>query len=111
MNDALSLSGGNLQKLIVARELSLSPSVLIAAQPSRGVDIGATEYIHDTLITHRNQGNAVLLVSNELSEIMSLSDRVLVIYKGRFVGEVDPLRTSEEEIGLLMAGVVKEETV
>lgn len=111
MNDALSLSGGNLQKLIVARELSLSPSVLIAAQPSRGVDIGATEYIHDTLITHRNQGNAVLLVSNELSEIMSLSDRVLVIYKGRFVGEVNPLRTSEEEIGLLMAGVVKEETV
>lgn len=111
MNDALSLSGGNLQKLIVARELSLAPSVLIAAQPSRGVDIGATEYIHDTLITHRNQGNAVLLVSNELSEIMSLSDRVLVIYKGRFVGEVDPLHTSENEIGLLMAGVVKEETV
>lgn len=109
MNDAMSLSGGNLQKLIVARELYLQPSVLIAAQPSRGVDIGATEYIHDTLIEHRNQGNAVLLVSNELSEIMTVSDRILVIYNGRFVGEVDPATTTEEEIGLLMAGIVTKE--
>lgn len=107
MNDALSLSGGNLQKLIVARELYLKPSVLIAAQPSRGVDIGATEYIHDTLVEHRNQGNAVLLVSNELSEIMAISDRILVIYNGRFVGEVDPGAATEEEIGLLMAGIVR----
>lgn len=110
MNDALSLSGGNLQKLIVARELYLKPSVLIAAQPSRGVDIGATEYIHDTLVEHRNQGNAVLLVSNELSEIMAISDRILVIYNGRFVGEVDPGTATEEEIGLLMAGIVREGT-
>lgn len=110
MNDALSLSGGNLQKLIVARELYLKPSVLIAAQPSRGVDIGATEYIHDTLVEHRNQGNAVLLVSNELSEIMAISDRILVIYNGRFVGEVDPGAATEEEIGLLMAGIVREGT-
>ena len=108
MNDAISLSGGNLQKLIVARELYLDPDVLIAAQPSRGVDIGATEYIHETLIDQRNKGKSVLLVSNELSEIMEVSDRVLVIYKGRFVGEVDPMNTSEEEIGLLMAGIVKE---
>lgn len=108
MNDAVSLSGGNLQKLIVARELYLDPEVLIAAQPSRGVDIGATEYIHETLIDHRNKGKAVLLVSNELSEIMKISDRVLVIYKGKFVGEVDPLNTTEEKIGLLMAGVVEE---
>lgn len=108
MNDAISLSGGNLQKLIVARELYLKPTVLIAAQPSRGVDIGATEYIHDTLIEHRNQGNAVLLVSNELSEILEVSDRIMVIYNGKFVGEVDPKSTTEEEIGLLMAGIVKE---
>lgn len=108
MNDALSLSGGNQQKLIVARELYLKPSVLIAAQPSRGVDIGATEYIHDTLVEHRNRGNAVLLVSNELSEIMAVSDRILVIYNGRFVGEVDPTNTTEEDIGLLMAGIVRE---
>lgn len=108
MNDALSLSGGNLQKLIVGRELYLHPTVLIAAQPSRGVDIGATEYIHDTLIEHRNQGNAVLLVSNELSEIMAVSDRILVIYNGRFVGEVDAKTATEDEIGLLMAGIVKE---
>ena len=108
MNDALSLSGGNLQKLIVARELYLKPSVLIAAQPSRGVDIGATEYIHDTLVEHRNQGNAVLLVSNELSEIMAIS--ILVIYNGRFVGEVNPGAATEEEIGLLMAGIVREGT-
>jgi len=108
MNDAVSLSGGNLQKLIVARELYLDPNVLIAAQPSRGVDIGATEYIHETLLEHRNKGKSVLLVSNELSEIMKISDRVLVIYKGRFVGEVDPMNTSEETIGLLMAGVVEE---
>lgn len=107
MNDAVSLSGGNLQKLIAARELYLKPSVLIAAQPSRGVDIGATEYIHDTLVEHRNQGNAVLLVSNELSEILTVSDRIVVIYNGRFVGEVNPENTSEEEIGLLMAGIIK----
>lgn len=108
LNDAISLSGGNLQKLIVAREMYLNPEILIAAQPSRGVDIGATEYIHEKLVEHRNKGKAVLLVSNELSEIMEVSDRVLVIYKGRFVGEVDPQHTTEEQIGLLMAGVTEE---
>ena len=108
MNDAVSLSGGNLQKLIVAREMYLNPEVLIAAQPSRGVDIGATEYIHEKLVEHRNHGKSVLLVSNELSEIMEVSDRVLVIYKGRFVGEVNPMNTTEEKIGLLMAGITEE---
>ena len=72
------------------------------------MDIGATEYIHEKLVEHRNHGKSVLLVSNELSEIMEVSDRVLVIYKGRFVGEVNPMNTTEEKIGLLMAGITEE---
>jgi ABC-type uncharacterized transport system ATPase subunit len=102
---AYSLSGGNLQKLIVAREIYAKPRLLIAAQPTRGVDIGATEFIHKKLIEQRNDGNAVLLVSNDLSEIMSLSDRIYVIYKGTFVGEVNQTDATEEQLGLWMAGI------
>ena len=106
-----SLSGGNMQKLIFAREYNLNPNVLIAAQPTRGVDIGAMELIHNQLIKMRGQGKAILLVSNELSEIMSLSDRILVMYKGKISGEVRADQTTEEELGLLMAGITKKEGV
>ena len=102
---------GNLQKLIFAREYNLNPNVLIAAQPTRGVDIGAMELIHNQLIKMRGQGKAILLVSNELSEIMSLSDRILVMYKGKISGEVRADQTTEEELGLLMAGIAKKEGV
>jgi simple sugar transport system ATP-binding protein len=98
-----SLSGGNIQKLILARELSRQPQVLIAAQPTRGVDIGATEYIHQRLLEQRRAGTATLLISEDLDEIRALSDRVAVIYEGRIVGMV-PGQTPAEEIGLMMAG-------
>ncbi len=103
-----SLSGGNLQKAIVAREMYRDPLVLIAAQPSRGVDIGATMFIHERLVELRDQQRAIILVSSELSEIMSLSDRILVMYKGAIVGETTPQESTEEDIGLLMAGIRKE---
>lgn len=106
-----SLSGGNLQKAIVAREMYRNPSLLIAAQPSRGVDIGATMFIHEKLLALRDQKRAILLISSELSEIMSLSDRILVMYKGSIVGETTPLESTEEDIGLLMAGIQKERNV
>src|SRR5215813_1247334 len=98
------LSGGNQQKLIVAREFDIEPRLVLVAQPTRGVDIGATEFIHRKLIELRDAGAAVLLVSAELDEVLSLSDRVMVIYGGRLVGEVDPKSVSEEEIGLMMTG-------
>ena len=98
------LSGGNQQKLIVAREFDIKPKLLLVAQPTRGVDIGATEFIHRQLIDLRDAGAAVLLVSAELDEVLSLSDRVIVIYEGRIVGEVDPKKVSEQEIGLMMTG-------
>ena len=101
---ARALSGGNQQKLIVAREFDSKPRLVLVAQPTRGVDIGATEFIHRKLIEIRDAGGAVLLVSAELDEILSLSDRVVVIYEGRIVGEVDPKTVSEEEIGLMMTG-------
>ena len=100
-----ALSGGNLQKAIVAREIYRNPQILIAAQPSRGVDIGATMFIHEQLIKLRDAGKGILLVSSELGEIMSLSDRVIVMYNGTIVGEVDPENSSEEEVGLMMAGM------
>lgn len=103
-----ALSGGNMQKLIFAREYNLNPRCLIASQPTRGVDIGAMEFIHSHLARMRDQGKAVLLVSNELSEIMLLSDRVLVMYEGKISGEVKAGELSEEKIGLLMAGIVQE---
>lgn len=104
-NPGSSLSGGNMQKLIVAREHYLQPRVLLAAQPTRGVDIGATEFIHQKLVEMRDNRNGVLLISNELSEIMSLSDRILVIYNGRIIGEVDGKDADVTTIGLWMAGI------
>ncbi|MEW6207357.1 MAG: ABC transporter ATP-binding protein [Acidobacteriota bacterium] len=101
---ARALSGGNQQKLIVAREFDIKPKLMLVSQPTRGVDIGAIEFIHKKLIELRDAGAAILLVSAELDEILSLSDRVLVMYEGRVVGEVDPRSVSESEIGLMMTG-------
>jgi len=101
---ANTLSGGNQQKLVVARELSSGPLVLVAAQPTRGLDVGATEYIHNVLIKLRDSGLGVLLVSAELDEITSLSDRIGVIFDGKLVAVKDPSQTTPEELGLLMAG-------
>jgi ABC-type uncharacterized transport system ATPase subunit len=99
---ARALSGGNQQKLIIGREFKLQPKLLLVSQPTRGVDIGAIEFIHRQLVALRDAGCAVLLVSAELEEVTSLSDRLLVIHKGRIVGEVDPKVATVEEIGLLM---------
>ncbi len=101
---ARSMSGGNQQKAIVARELDKNPKLLVAVQPTRGLDVGAIEYIHKQLVAQRDAGGAVLLVSLELDEVMSLSDRILVMYEGEIVGELDPKKTSVEELGLYMAG-------
>jgi general nucleoside transport system ATP-binding protein len=103
-----NLSGGNIQKLIMARELSRQPKVLIAAQPTRGVDIGASEYIRQRLLEQRENGVAILLISEDLDEILELSDRIAVMCEGRIVGIVKRGEATPEEIGLLMAGVVKE---
>jgi general nucleoside transport system ATP-binding protein len=102
-----NFSGGNQQKIVLAREMERDPKVLLVGQPTRGVDIGAIEFIHKQLIAMRDQGKAILLVSVELDEIRSLADRILVMFAGRIVGEVAPDAT-EGEIGLLMAGVAKE---
>ena len=99
-----NLSGGNIQKLILARELSRNPKVLIAAQPTRGVDIGATEYIHQRLLEQRQSGVGILLISEDLDEIRALSDRIAVIYEGKIVGVVDGPTSNPEELGLMMAG-------
>lgn len=106
-----ALSGGNQQKAIIAREVDRNPDFLIAAQPTRGLDVGAIEFIHRRIIEQRDKGKAVLLVSLELDEVLKLSDRVAVIYEGKIVGWVDPKNTSEEELGLLMAGSVKQQEV
>jgi general nucleoside transport system ATP-binding protein len=100
-------SGGNQQKLILAREIERDPDLLIVGQPTRGVDIGAIEFIHKRLIALRDQGKAILLVSVELDEIRSLSDRIIVMFDGKIMGERNS-NTDEREIGLLMAGVVKD---
>jgi simple sugar transport system ATP-binding protein len=100
-----NLSGGNIQKLILARELSGTPKVLIASQPTRGVDIGAAEYIHKRLIEQRDQGTAILVISEDLDEVFALSDRIAVIYEGQIMGIVDPAAATREQIGLMMAGV------
>lgn len=102
-----SLSGGNIQKVVVAREIHETPKVLIAAQPTRGVDVGAIEYIHNQLMKLREQGTAILLVSADLNEVMNLSDRIIVMYKGGIIGERIAKDTDVQEIGLLMSGVVK----
>lgn len=101
---AKSLSGGNQQKLIIGREFELNPKLLLVSQPTRGVDIGAIEFIHRKLIGLRDAGTAVLLVSAELEEVTALADRLFVIYEGKFVGEVNPKEVSNEEIGLMMTG-------
>ncbi len=98
------LSGGNQQKVIIARELSHAPHVIIAAQPTRGIDVGAIEYIHNTLLDMRAKGKAILLISAELDELKSLSDRILVMYEGAIIAEGEAERFTEEELGLLMAG-------
>lgn len=101
---AESLSGGNQQKAIIAREISRDPNFLIAAQPTRGLDVGAIEYIHKRLVEQRDNGKAVLLMSFELDEVMNVSDRIAVMYEGKIVGIVDPNEVTEGELGLLMAG-------
>jgi simple sugar transport system ATP-binding protein len=99
-----SMSGGNQQKAIIAREMEGSPSLIVAVQPTRGLDIGAIEYIHKQLVKQRNDGKAVLLVSLELEEVMDISDRILVMYNGEIVAELDPHKTSPQEMGLYMVG-------
>ncbi len=106
-----NLSGGNIQKAIMARELSRGPQVLIAAQPSRGVDIGATEYIHQRLLQQRAEGKAILLISEDLDEVLALSDRVAVIYEGQIIGVLKRFEATVEQMGLMMAGVSKEEAL
>jgi simple sugar transport system ATP-binding protein len=98
-----NLSGGNIQKLILARELSGEPTLLLASQPTRGVDIGAAEYIHERLVAQRSAGTAILVIPEDLDEVVGLSDRVAVIYEGEIVGIVDP-STPREQLGLMMAG-------
>ena len=99
-----SMSGGNQQKAIIAREVVRSPKLLIAAQPTRGLDVGAIEYVHRELIAERDKGRGVLLISLELDEILNVSDRIAVIYEGEIVGILETAKTNEQEIGLLMAG-------
>jgi ABC-type uncharacterized transport system ATPase subunit len=99
-----AMSGGNQQKAIVAREIDKNPDLLVAIQPTRGLDVGAIEYIHKKLVDQRDAGKAVLLISLELDEVMNISDRILVMYEGEIVGEFDPKKTTAEELGLYMAG-------
>ena len=95
----------NQQKIVVAREIERNPDLLLIGQPTRGVDIGAIEFIHKQVVALRDAGKAILLVSVELDEIMNLSDRIAVMFDGRIMGERDPAKTNERELGLLMAGV------
>jgi simple sugar transport system ATP-binding protein len=106
---AKSFSGGNQQKIVVAREIERNPDLLLVGQPTRGVDIGAIEFIHKQIVALRDAGKAVLLVSVELDEIMSLSDRILVMFDGKIMGERDPETTNERDLGLLMAGMTGSE--
>ena len=106
---ARSMSGGNQQKAIIAREIDDDPQLLVAVQPTRGLDVGAIEYIHKQLVAQRDAGKAVLLVSLELDEVLDVPDRILVMYEGKIVGELDPKTTSENELGLYMAGAKRDE--
>ena len=108
LTPARSMSGGNQQKAIVAREIDKDPEVLVAVQPTRGLDVGAIEYIHHQIVAARDNGKAVLLVSLELDEVMNVSDRILVMYEGEIVGEFDPKATTVEELGLYMAGAKRQ---
>jgi general nucleoside transport system ATP-binding protein len=105
-----SMSGGNQQKAIVAREIDRDSRLLIAVQPTRGLDVGAIEYIHKQLVAERSRGKAVLLVSLELDEVMDVSDRILVIYEGKIVANVKPKDVSYQELGLYMSGSAKQES-
>ena len=104
-----SMSGGNQQKAIIAREIDRNLPLIVAVQPTRGLDVGAIEYIHKQLVAQRDAGKAVLLVSLELDEVMNLSDRILVMYEGEIVGEFDPRSVTVEELGLYMAGAKKQQ--
>ena len=104
-----SMSGGNQQKAIIAREIDRDKPLIVAVQPTRGLDVGAIEHIHSELVAQRDAGKAVLLVSLELDEVMNLSDRILVMYEGEIVGELDPKTTTVQELGLYMAGAKREE--
>ena len=104
-----SMSGGNQQKAIIAREIDKNPDLLIAVQPTRGLDIGAIESVHKRLVALRDAGKSVLLVSLELDEVMDVPDRILVMYEGELVGELDPKKTTQEELGLYMAGAKRDE--
>ena len=104
-----SMSGGNQQKAIVARELDKESNLLVALQPTRGLDVGAIEYIHKQIVRERDAGKAVLLVSLELDEVMNLSDRILVMYEGRITGEFDPKKATVQELGLYMAGAKRQD--
>lgn len=104
-----SMSGGNQQKAIIAREIDKNPELLVAVQPTRGLDVGAIEYIHSQLVAQRDKGKAVLLVSLELDEVMDVSDRILVMYEGEIVGQLDPKKITVEELGLYMAGAKRDE--
>ncbi len=108
LSSARSMSGGNQQKAIVARELDHEHKLLVAIQPTRGLDVGAIEFIHSEIVKKRDEGAAVLLISLELDEVMSLSDRILVMYEGELVGELDPKKTTVQELGLYMAGAKKD---
>ena len=103
-----SMSGGNQQKAIIAREIDKDPKLLVAVQPTRGLDVGAIEYIHKQIVDERDRGKAVLLISLELDEVMDLSDRILVMYEGEIVGEFDPKQTTVQELGLYMAGAKRQ---
>ena len=109
VTSARSMSGGNQQKAIVAREIDRNPSLLVAVQPTRGLDVGAIEYIHKQIVAQRDAGKAVLLVSLEMDEVLDVSDRILVMYEGEIVGELDPKTTTPEEMGLYMAGAKRKE--
>jgi general nucleoside transport system ATP-binding protein len=109
ITSARSMSGGNQQKAIIAREIDKNPDILIAVQPTRGLDVGAIEFIHKQIIDQRDNGRAVLLISLELDEVMNLSDRILVIYEGELVADLDPKKVTIQELGLYMAGSKKEE--
>lgn len=107
--EARALSGGNQQKAIIGREVDRNPDLLIAAQPTRGLDVGAIEFVHKRLIEQRDSGKAVLLISFELDEIINVSDKIAVIFEGSIIAIVDPKETTEQELGLLMAGSTQQE--
>lgn len=109
ITSARSMSGGNQQKAIIAREIDKNPDILIAVQPTRGLDVGAIEFIHKQIVEQRDHGKAVLLISLELDEVMNLSDRILVIYEGEIVADLNPKQVTIQELGLYMAGSKKEE--